>query len=191
MKWTPAIITAILASYGWWLVVEHAKFREASDLYASVISLLNGIASQGKEAWEKNSNKLDQHTELKFLLHLEAVEQRLGILKSHYRNLGKSISDLRSQITRLRHFLTATPLAFGTEKGRSNAIIRLTHTMTSQLLYENYCHISKGRKRSLRVGLFVLVLCVLVAFFTDFIFARFELPTSPQETLQKKITVSR
>jgi len=113
MKWTPAIITAILASYGWWLVVEHAKFREASGLDASVISRRNRIASQGKEAWEKNSNKLDQHTELKFLLNLEAVEQLLGILKSHYRNLGKSISDLRSQITRLMHFLTAVPFAFG------------------------------------------------------------------------------
>jgi len=79
----------------------------------SALSLLNGIASQGKEAWEKNSSKLGQHTELKFLLRLEAVEQRLSMLKSHYRNLGKSISDLRSQITRLMHFLTAVPFAFG------------------------------------------------------------------------------
>ena len=116
------------------MVVQHAKFREASCLYASAISLLNEIAIQGKEAWEKSSRNLDQHAELKFLLHLEAVEQRLGILKSHYGNLGKSILDLRSQITRLQHFLTAVSLALGKKISRSNGILRLTHTMTQPIV---------------------------------------------------------
>ena len=175
MNWITPIIAVILASYGWWLIVQHAKYREASELYASIISVLAQLAEEGKNAWEKYPENLDQHTELKFLLLLEAIEQRLGILKAHYSNLGKSLQPVQNQIWLLRHYLTAVPLKFGTEISRDNGILRLTHAMTSTLLDENYRYVGKGRRCSAWVGGFVLLLCILIALFGNFIICQLDL----------------
>ena len=175
MNWTTPVIATILAGYGWWLIVQHAKYREASELYASIILLLEQLATEGKNAWEKNPTKLDQHAELKFLLLLEAVEQRLRIIRSHYSNLGKSKLPSQEQIWRLRHFLTAVPLKFETEISRSNGILRLTYIMISYLLDENYRYVGKGRQCSAWVGVFILILCVLIALSADFMDSQFEL----------------
>ena len=152
MNWTTPVIATVLACYGWWLIVQHAKYREASELYASVISLLERIATEGKNAWEKNPEQLDQHTELKFKLLLEAAEQRLCILKLHYSNLGQSLSHFQDQILLLRHYLTAVPLKSEPEINRSNGILQQTHTMASHLLNENYRYVGKERRRSARFG---------------------------------------
>ena len=169
MNWVTPVIAVILACYGWWLIVQHAKYREAYELYASIISLLDQLVDEGKKAWVKNMENLDQHTELKFLLLLEAVEQRLNILILLYSNSGKSMTAIREQILQLRHYLTAVPIKLGTEISRSNGILRVTHGITSTLLNQNYQAIEKGRQRSVWIGSFVLLLCILIAAFGNLI----------------------
>lgn len=169
MNWITPVIAVILACYGWWLIVQHAKHREASELYASIISVLEQLANEGKNAWEKDPEKLDQHTELKFLLLLEAIEQRLSILKTRYSKLSNSIQPVQEQIWLLRHYLTAVPLKIGKGLSRGNGILQLTHTMTSTLLDENYHYFGKGRRYSAGIGGFVLILCILIAVFGTYI----------------------
>ena len=177
MNWITPIIAVILACFGWWLFVQHAKYREVSELYSSIITALEQLAIDGKNAWEKNLEKLDQHTELKFLLQLKAVEQRLIILNSHYSNLGKSIQPAQNQIWLLRHYLTAMPLKFGTELSRDNGILRLTHAMASTLLDQNYSYVRKGRRGSAWIGSFVLILCIIIALFGNYFVSQFDLHT--------------
>jgi len=139
------IVAFALAAYGWHLVTQLAKRREAYDLYASAQSLLEQLDADGRHAWKNHPQFLDNYTEQKLLSKTIALEQRLELLRKHYGYPANVPEITNQQMFDLRKLLTAAPdLLSGEERDRTIAIHRLTAEMVSILLEQNYAYINKS-----------------------------------------------
>jgi len=139
------IVALALAAYGWHLVTQLAKRREAYDLYASAQSLLEQLDADGRRAWKSHPQFLDDYTEQKLLSKTIALEQRLELLRKHYGHPANVPEITNQQMFDLRKLLTAAPdLLSGEERDRTIAIHRLTAEMVSILLEQNYAYINKS-----------------------------------------------
>ena len=136
-------LSTLLAIYGWRLITRLARRREAYDLYCSILSLLEQLDADGQRAWESCTDFLDEYTELKLLSKIADVEQRLRLIDKHY-SPGIPSKITSTDILELRRLLTTTSDLVPPEELRSVAIHRLTTTMISILLEENYQYITKN-----------------------------------------------
>jgi len=145
MSFLMPIVALALAVYGWHLITQLAKRREAYDLYTSAQSLLEQLDADGRRAWKNHPQSLDDYTEQKLLSKTSALEQRLELLRKHYGYPADASKITNQQLSDLRKLLTAAPdLLSGEERDRTIAIHRLTAEMVSILLEQNYAYISKS-----------------------------------------------
>ena len=174
MNWALPVITAILACYGWYLIVQLAKRREAYDLCISLVSLIEKLGEEGRVLWQSAPEKLEQHDEFRLKLRLAELEKRLSLLQKHYRNPNKPTIITSTQIWQLRNYLTVAPMEYfpeGSSMDRGNGIIQLTSAMTSNLLDYNYDYLNLGRSNSIRAGFLILaiisIVIALMSYFSD------------------------
>lgn len=138
------VVAFALAAYGWHLITQLAKRREAHDLYGSVLSLLEQLDVDGRRAWGSDRRShLDEYTERKFLSKIIAIEQRLGLIHKHYYPADPH-GIANKQLRILREYLTAYPLENPPEKSRTVAIHALIADMVGNLLEENYAYINQS-----------------------------------------------
>jgi len=138
------VVAFALAAYGWHLITQLAKRREAHDLYGSVLSLLEQLDADGRDAWGGGRRvALDGYTEQKFLSKILAIEQRLGLIHKHYYPADPH-GIASNQLWILREYLTAYPLKNSPEKSRTVAIHALIADMVGNLLEENYAYINQN-----------------------------------------------
>lgn len=139
------IVALALATYGWRLITQLAKRREAYDLYTSAQSLLEQLDTDGRCAWKNPSQPLNDYTEQKLLSKTIALEQRLELLRKHYGYPADAPKITNQQLSNLRKLLTAAPdLLSGDVRDRTIAVHRLTTQMVSILLEQNYAYINKS-----------------------------------------------
>jgi len=137
------VVAFALAAYGWHLITQLAKRREAHDLYGSVLALLEQLDADGRDAWGGGGRTLDGYTEQKFLSKILAIEQRLGLIHKHYYPADPH-GIANNQLSILREYLTAYPLKNSPEKSRTVAIHALIADMVGNLLEENYAYINQS-----------------------------------------------
>lgn len=138
------VVAFALAAYGWHLITQLAKRREAHDLYGSVLALLEQLDADGREAWGGDRrSSLDGYTEQKFLSKTLAIEQRLGLIHKHYYPADPH-GIANNQLSILREYLTAYPLENPPQKPRTVAIHALIADMVGNLLEENYAYINQS-----------------------------------------------
>lgn len=145
--WASLAITVSLAVYGWRLITQLAKRREAYDLYCSIILLVEQLETDSIKVWIDRLDDLDEYTELKLLSKLVIVELKLQFIQQHYRfqrTPEVTIID-SSQIANLRSYLTKPPDSVLDEQTRFTYVHRLTATMVKDLLEACYEGINKRR----------------------------------------------
>ena len=162
---TPFLMPVVafgLAAYGWHLITQLAKRREAHDLYGSVLSLLEQLDADGQQAWSGGRGPLDGYTERKFLSKIMAIEQRLGLIHKHYYPADPH-GVANKQLRTLREYITAYPLENPPEKSRTVAIHALIADMVGNLLEENYAYINKHPANHPPSPIRYLLLCTALA----------------------------
>jgi len=147
--WLTLLITPIvaisLAGYGWHLLRQLARRREAYDLYTASQSLLEQLDADGRHAWENHPQFLNDYTEQKLLSKTSAIEQRLELLRKYYGYPVDAPKITNKQLSDLRKLLTTAPDLLPREKrDRTIAIHRITVEMVSILLEQNYAYINKS-----------------------------------------------
>ena len=143
MHWVMPIIAILLAFYGWYLITQLAKRREAYELYSSVVSLLEKLDTDAKRAWKHNPASLDEYTEWKLVSKRDDVERRLELIKKYYSRPSKPAKITTRQLSKLRILLTTTSDLVPSEEPRNVAIHRLTADMIHTLLDESYEYINR------------------------------------------------
>lgn len=159
------LIAIVLAGCGWWLVTQLAKQREAQTYYDSVISLLEHLDKEGREAWTSNqSPRLDPYSEAKLLIKLVDVERRLQLIARHYCHKAKEtisatdIAHLRMALTRDANVGAEDELTL-----RTMNILSLTSRLASDVVNDSVDYINRQRTLMARVGITAISLAFLLS----------------------------
>ena len=144
MNYIHLVIVIGLAVYGWLVIAQIAKQRAAHDLYCSVISFLEQLEIDGKQAWWNNPVSLDEYTEIKLVSKITFIEQRIGLIKRFYSESNETSMVTEEAIAELRSCLTISTNQFDKKISRKKEILQRINGMIGILLEENYAYINKA-----------------------------------------------
>jgi len=138
------VVAFALAAYGWHLITQLAKRREAHDLYGSVLALLEQLDADGRGCVGPAAAARWMDTPSKNSCRKSWPSSSASASSTSITTRPTRMEFANNQLSILRDYLTAYPLKNSPEKSRTVAIHALIADMVGNLLEENYAYINQS-----------------------------------------------
>ena len=135
----PIIVAVGLALYGWRLLRKLARSRFSYDVCVSIISQLEQLEAESRQAWDAPTTVLARYAEERLAALTTGVETRIAILHNHYHKTRITNEDQR----RLRQLATLPAEDIQPVPARDRELQSLVTKLITTLLEDNHTYINK------------------------------------------------